>query len=106
MDFLNHSEWCMFFHQIFHLSPLRNSRVSFEEIIISRQRFIVEVSVNSKEENSSDFCSDFVLRIRPQVSIQGTCKGLPIEKHDYSRRKCVKNCVLRSCCSAALIKKI
>ncbi len=79
--------------------------MSFEEIIISRQSCIVEVTVNSKEENSFRLLSGFCPRIRPQESIQGTCKGLSIEKYDYSSRKCVKNCVLRSCCSAALKKK-
>jgi hypothetical protein len=60
MDFLNYREGGMVFYQVFLLSPLhctvtelRNCKrlLDFEEI---------EVNVNSKEENSSDFCLDFV----------------------------------------------
>jgi hypothetical protein len=32
----------------------------FEEIKISRQSYSIEVTVNSKEENSKDFCLDLV----------------------------------------------
>ncbi len=59
MDFLNHSEGDVVFYQVVLLSPLqctvkhhRNCKRlrEFEEIEISRQA--VEVTVNSKEENS------------------------------------------------------
>jgi len=64
MDFLNHRKGDMVFYQVFLLSPLQcttimNSRnckrMRDEEIEISRQ-----VTLNSKEEISEDFCLDFV----------------------------------------------
>jgi hypothetical protein len=64
MDFLNHREGGMGLHQVFLPFLLQciatNSRNcrrlrEFEEIEISKQ-----VPVNSKDENSSDFCLDFV----------------------------------------------
>jgi hypothetical protein len=63
MDFLNHRERGMAFYQVFsftvysHCKNCKRLR-EFEEIDISRQA--VEVTVNSKEENSQDLCLDFL----------------------------------------------
>jgi hypothetical protein len=72
MDFLYQREGGMVFYHIFLLSPLQctveklkrfcefeEKRLrEFEEI--ETQGKAVEVTVNSKEENSEDFCLDFV----------------------------------------------
>ncbi len=60
MDFLNHREGDVILYQIFLLSPYRNcNRLrEFEEIEISSKA--VEETVNKKEENSEDFCQNFV----------------------------------------------
>ncbi len=61
MDFLNHMEVDMVFYQVFHPSPLQCTVMNcrnckrlreFEELEISRQSCRVEVTVNSKGENS------------------------------------------------------
>jgi hypothetical protein len=49
MGFLNHSEGGMVIYQVFLLSPLQKS-----------QGKAIELTVNSKEEKSKDFCLDFV----------------------------------------------
>jgi hypothetical protein len=60
MDFLNHREGGMFSIRFFSFLLYRNCKRLrvFEEIEISSKA--VEVSVNNKEENSQDFCLDFV----------------------------------------------
>ncbi len=64
MDFLNHREGGMVFYQVFLFSPLQctvtDSRNcerlrELEEIVIYQDK-----TVNSKEENSEDFCLHFV----------------------------------------------
>jgi hypothetical protein len=61
--FLNHREGGMVFYQVFLLSSFllhRNSKRlrEFEEIEVSSKA--VDVTVDNKEENSHDFCLDFV----------------------------------------------
>ncbi len=60
MDFLNHREEGMVFYQVFLLSLLQNSKRlrEFEEIEISSNA--VDVTVDNMEDNSFDFCLDFV----------------------------------------------
>jgi hypothetical protein len=60
MDFLNHRKGGMVFYQVFLLHLYRNCKRlrDFEEIEIAGKA--VEVTVNNKEENSYDFCLDFI----------------------------------------------
>jgi hypothetical protein len=81
MHFLNHREGNMVFYQGFLLSPLQCTLMhyrnykrlrEFEEIEISRQSSSLEVTLNSKEENSSEFSLDFVQEFG--LSVQGRQK--------------------------------
>jgi hypothetical protein len=55
MDFLNHGEGCMIFNQIFLLSSLQCTEIVRGCVSSKKSKSqckAVEVSVNSKEENS------------------------------------------------------
>jgi hypothetical protein len=71
MDFLNHRKGVKVFYQVFLLSPLKCTVTELETVrgCMSLKKYkslskAVDVTVNSKEENSSDFCLDCP-RIRP-----------------------------------------
>jgi hypothetical protein len=78
MDFLDHRGGGVVFCQVFFLSPLqctvthyRNcKRLSeFDEIEISMQS--CRVTLNSKEENSYDFCLDFWISFKNYLVERG-----------------------------------
>ncbi len=67
MDILNHREGGMVFDKVFFLSPLQCTVTELEPLIgwkslekYKSQGKAEELTVNSKEENSYNFCMDFV----------------------------------------------
>jgi hypothetical protein len=60
MDFLNHRKWGMVYNQVFLLSTVETVRSCVTLKTIKSQGKAVEMNVNSREENSLDFCLDFV----------------------------------------------
>jgi hypothetical protein len=64
MDFLNHREGDMVYYLVFLLSPLQCTVTELQKLCVSVKNYkyhdkAVEVTVNSKEENSQDFCLIF-----------------------------------------------
>jgi hypothetical protein len=65
MDFLNHREGGEVFYQVFLLSPLQctltHCRNGSLKLKYKSHGKAVDVTLNRKEENSRDFCLDFVI---------------------------------------------
>jgi len=67
MDFLNHRKGGMVFYQVssFPLFSVYSKNLEIARGCVSLKKYkfqgkAVEVTVNSREENSEDFCLDFV----------------------------------------------
>ncbi len=66
MEFLDHREWGMVSYQDLYLSPLQCTVTELYKYIRccvslkNSQGKALEMTVNCKEENSEDFCLDFV----------------------------------------------